>query len=186
MFFVIFVLIVKIILGLLTTVWVCICGTIYAQSSLEHYIKLFPEFTLPYNLNKEKINALKNEVKPIPKEYMLYTSSVKMRASNASMYEYMTYYPIGKITLSDKLVVLFIFENTGNSVFVYTHNTTQKDGEYKYFDNIGSLVITDDYLKIDSDKNIESYYFVNHQAKYYRKLYKINNSGKVAFVKDLQ
>jgi hypothetical protein len=175
----------KTISGLLISVWVCVYGTVYAQSSLEQYIKLFPELSLPYNLTKEKMNALKKEVKPIPKEYMLYTTSIKMRASSANSYEFMTYYPIGKITLSEKLVVLFVFENTGNSVFVYTHNTSQKDGEYKYFDNIGSLVITDDYLKIDNEKNIESCYFISHQAKYYRKMYKINSSGKVAFIKDL-
>lgn len=44
-----------------------IYSSVYSQSTFEQYIKLFPEFTLPYNLNKEKINALKKEVKPIPK-----------------------------------------------------------------------------------------------------------------------
>lgn len=176
----------KITSKILTALLVCLLSSVYGQPALEQYLKIFPELSLPYDLNKEKMNAVKKEVKPIPKEYMPFTTSVKMRASAASTYDYMTYYPIGKITLSDKLVVLFVFENTGNSIFVYTHNTTQKDGEYKYFDNIGSLVITDDYLKIDKEKNIESYYFINHQARYYRKMYKINSSGKVAFIKDLQ
>jgi len=133
---------------------------IYAQSNFEQYLKLFPELTLPYNLDKPKMNKIKEDIKPIPKEYLMFTTLVKMRAVNASMYEYMKYYPVGKITVSDKWVVLFIFDDAGNSVFVYTHNISQKDGEYKYFDNICSLVITDDYLKIDKDKNIESYYFI--------------------------
>lgn len=158
---------------------------LYAQHPFfQSYLNLFPEINLPYELNREKINALKT--KPIPKEYLLFTSSVKARDLQKDMYPYMKYYPIGKYKVSEKIVILFVFDDTGSSVFVYTHNLTQKDSEYKYFDNICSLRTSDDYLKIDADKNVESYYYNQSKGNYNKVSYKINSAGKVAYVKGFE